>query len=103
MSRQTLVQLRKYGVTDSTTLKLEFFFRTDTGEKADALTAALKKLSYEVETGRTGDDEPLILINGWTTPLQMNERSVVAWTEQMVRLGYDHDCEFDGWGTNPEQ
>lgn len=103
MSRQTIEQLRKYGVSDSTVLRLEFFFYTNAEEKAYALAGALKKLNYEVKLGRSAGDSLLILITGWTVPLKMDERSVEAWTEQMARLGYKHDCEFDGWGTTPEQ
>ena len=35
--------------------------------------------------------------------LVADTEAVVAWTEQMCRLGREHDCEFDGWGTNPRQ
>lgn len=31
----------------------------------------------------------------------MDTRLVVEWTKEMCRLGYSHDAEFDGWGTNP--
>ncbi len=103
MSPQTLAQLRQYNVTDNTTLRLEFFFYTDTEAKAKALAAALRELNYEVETGPSDGNEQLFLVTGWTDPLKMDNRSVVEWTEKMCRLGYEHDCEFDGWGTNPEQ
>ncbi len=103
MLYKILAQLMNYGVTDSTTLKLEFFFYTDTEEKAFTLAAALKKLNYEVEATPSQGDEQLMLIRGWTGPIKMDESSVEAWTEQMVRLGYNHDCEFDGWGSNPQQ
>jgi hypothetical protein len=32
----------------------------------------------------------------------MNELEVVSWTETMCRIGFEHDAEFDGWGTVPE-
>ncbi|MCH7726849.1 MAG: ribonuclease E inhibitor RraB [Planctomycetes bacterium] len=103
MSPQTVAQLRKHGVTDDMTLKLEFFFYTDIEEKAHALAAPLQKLNYKVETGPSAGDDKLILVTGWTVPIKMDDRSVVNWTEKMCRLGYKHDCEFDGWGTNPKQ
>ncbi|MBU1900857.1 ribonuclease E inhibitor RraB [Patescibacteria group bacterium] len=28
---------------------------------------------------------------------------VLAWTEEMIKLGYRYDVQFDGWGTNPKQ
>ena len=36
---------------------------------------------------------------GLTTPVRMDETTVVQWAEDMCRTGFAHDCEFDGWGT----
>lgn len=101
MSPQTLAQLRKYGVTANSKLRLEFFFYTDTEAKAQSLAASLHKLGYELETKQTAGDQKLLLVNGWTTPLQMDDHTVLGWTRQMCQMGYEHDCDFDGWGTNP--
>jgi regulator of RNase E activity RraB len=103
MSPQTVAHLRKHGVTEEASLKLEFFFYTDKNAKGQSLADALRDLQYKVECGPAAQDARLVLVNGWTTPLKMSEESVVAWTEKMCRLGYEHDCEFDGWGTNPSQ
>lgn len=101
MSPQTVAQPRKHGVTDRASLKLEFFFYTDKEAKGQPLAKALLELGYQFECGQAAGDARLILVTGWTTPIKMTEESVFAWTEKMCRLGYDHDCEFDGWGTNP--
>jgi len=103
MSPQTVAQLRKHGVTDQANLKLEFFFYTDIEAKGLALAKALQDLRYKVECGPAAGDSRLVLVTGWTTPIKMIDGLVVAWTEKMCRLGYEHDCEFDGWGTNPDQ
>ena len=103
MSPQTMAQLRKHGVTDEVNLKLEFFFYTDGDAKAQALAKVLKGFEYKVECGPAAEDSRLFLVTGWTTPIKMSDSAVVAWTEKMCRQGYEHDCEFDGWGTNPRQ
>ena len=103
MSPQTVGQLRKHGVTDQANLKLEFFFYTDKEAKGQTLAKALGELRYQVECGPAAGDPRLVLVTGWTTPINMSEGAVVAWTEKMCRLGYEHDCDFDGWGTNPTQ
>lgn len=103
MSPKIVEQLRQHGVTNDAALKLEFFFYTDTEKKARALATALRNLDYEVEIGPSAGNDGLFLATGWTTPIKMDNRSVVAWTEEMCRLGYKHDCEFDGWGTNLRQ
>lgn len=103
MAPQTVALLREHGVTTDTELKLEYFFYTDSREKAQALADALQSRDYSVEFGPSASDKSVILVNGWTVPMLMQTENVVKWTGEMTRLGYEHDCEFDGWGTNPIQ
>ena len=100
MAPRTLAQMSDHGVTDFMQLKLEYFFYTDAESKAQALTYCLKERGYDVEMGRSAHDTGLMLVTGWTNPIEMTDDAVLAWTESMCRLGYEHDCEFDGWGTN---
>ena len=101
MSPMTLTELRKYGVTDDSRLKLEYFFYTNTAEKAASLSAQLTGLGYSSEHGRSAGDKRLFIVTGWTSELPMTDEAVVSWTRQMVELGVAHDCDFDGWGTHP--
>ena len=101
MTPDTLAQLRALGVTPDSSLKLEFFFYTDTADKAIALATPLAEFRYAVEQGLSATDKNLWIVTGWTTPIRMTDEIVLAWTEQMCRLGFLHDCDFDGWGTRP--
>jgi hypothetical protein len=103
MAPQTICQLRKYDVTDDTELKLEFFFYTNTEEKASELDDILKKKGYEVKRMPAAHDKDLQVITGWTRKMKMTDAIVIAWTREMCELGYASDCEFDGWGTDPKQ
>ena len=104
MNTQTLTQLSKYGVTDNSELKLEFFFYTDTQDKASNLAIELKKMNYNIEpVDKSAGDPKLWAITGWTTPIKMDITTVTKWTEQMCKIGFENDCDFDGWGTNPDQ
>ena len=103
MTPQTLQQLRKHGVTDDSRLALEFFFYTDTETKAAALAKALSTKGYSVKHRPSASDDKTRVITGWTTKMHMDEQTVVIWTRRMCKLGFDHDCDFDGWGTNPNQ
>jgi tetratricopeptide (TPR) repeat protein len=104
MNGRTLSQLNKYGVVDDSELSLEFFFYTDKQDKASNLAMELKKMNYSIETvDKSPGDPKLWAVTGWTTPMQMDIKSVTKWTEQMCEVGYENDCEFDGWGTNPDQ
>ena len=103
MAPQTTEQLHGYGVTDESRLKLEYFFYTNTKEKAEELARDLASRGYNSNHDVAAGDPSLFVITGWTTPLQMSNEVVTAWTGEMCDLGYKFDCEFDGWGTNPNQ
>jgi len=103
MTPQTLTELRKHGVSPEKMLRLEFFFYTNSVPKAAALTAALSKLKYQVDHRAAASDKRLQVVTGWTTAFEMQDSTVLAWTQSMCKVGFEHDCEFDGWGTNPQQ
>jgi len=102
MSPITLAKLREYGVTDEAELKLEYFFYTDTEDKAKDLAGALVKKGYTSKAQPSAGDPSIYVVTGWSTKLRMSEDSVVNWTREMCLLGYSKDCDFDGWGTKPE-
>ena len=103
MTPQTLDQLRKLNVTADKELKLEYFFYTNTAEKAEQLATEIGKLNYIVEHGVSANDKKLFIVTGWTTQMKMTDEAVKQWTKHMCELGYNFDCEFDGWGTDPDQ
>ena len=103
MAPVTMTQLRKHGVTDATSLKLEFFFYTNEASKAALLAASLGARGYSVKHGRSAHDKSIQIITGWTGKMQMSDSVVTAWTKAMCELGFANDCNFDGWGTNPKQ
>ncbi len=102
MATQTLEQLRQAGVTEDKELKLEYFFYTNSNEKAKELANELAKLNYTVEHKLAVDSKTEFIITGWTTKMKMTEDVVKKWTKEMCELGYKNDCDFDGWGTQPE-
>jgi hypothetical protein len=100
MAPQTVAELRKHGVAASARLRLEFFFYASVEANAQRLATALNELEYQAEAQIAAGDSRLFVVTGWTTPLGMDDESIVQWVEKMVRLGYAHDSEFDGWGVN---
>jgi regulator of RNase E activity RraB len=99
MSLQTLQQLRKYNVAPENRRQLEFFFYTDTVEKAVVLAAELKDRNYDVEHRPSASNAKVQVITGWTTEITMSDAAVLDWTREMCTLGFKYDCDFDGWGT----
>jgi hypothetical protein len=101
MTPKTLDQLREHGVTAETKLPLEYFFFTDGQSKAASLSDALAAMGYSPEFGPSASDKRIFVVNGWTPEMEMSDNTVSEWTELMCKLGCEHDCEFDGWGTHP--
>lgn len=102
-SPQTLEQLRGYGIAEDRLVKLEYFFYTNTVDKAGALSSELSGMGYNTEVQEPGSDKKVRIVAGSTAPIQMASEKVLEWTEAMCNTGYKHDCEFDGWGISPEQ
>ena len=96
--------LRMLDIDDDSELKVEFFFYTNTLEKAKTLSIELEKLSYELyHYGECGFKKGLYSITGCTDKMKMSDNIVAKWAQDMCELGYIFDCEFDGWGTTPDQ
>jgi hypothetical protein len=76
---------------------LLFFFITDNKSKSDNLCnnlVATKK--YSILHNVTGTDFGAF-VAGTSTAIDYDLRSLLAWTAEMVQLGFSFDCEFDGW------
>ncbi len=80
--------------TDS--LRLRYSFQTDDSLKAIKLIRELKKRKYKAELEKY-IFEKAFFITGKTTRIRMAEDILAPWTKSMCELGYEHDCEFDGW------
>lgn len=79
---------------------IEFFFYTDEEEKANNLAIELKNLGYEVYAIRAPSETiEQWSVTGCNKTFSLNEEELNKWSEQMIQLGYDNDCKFDGWGT----
>ncbi len=103
MTPQTMEQLRKINVSADKELKLEYFFYTNTADKANLFADEIGKLNYEVKFGQSAGDKKSFVITGWTTKMKMEDNVVANWTKEMCEIGYKFDCDFDGWGTSPDQ
>ncbi len=91
-ARQGLAQLREY---EGRELRLEFFFYTNNSANAEALNSKLVELGYDSQSGESADDPALFVTTGWTTPIRVDEATVINWIETMCRLGFANDALFD--------
>ena len=105
MTPQTLAELARVGMARDAVLPLEYFFYTNKRERAEELAEALRGLGYSAEARPAApaeDSEDSFLTTGWTTPMPMDEVTVLGWTRNMAQLGFQYDCDFDGWGAHPK-
>jgi tetratricopeptide (TPR) repeat protein len=100
-NKKLLHQLSLMGLNDDSTIKLEYFFYTNTKEKAEALNEELKGKGYDRTS--VNKNEKDWCISGWTNKINMHPDNVDRWSTEMCNLGFKHDSEFDGWGTYPNQ
>jgi len=92
--------LRKHSLSDTNLRCLEFFFYTNTMEKAKLLAEELQKKEYSVAYRKSGYNKKQFVITGWTRKISIGDNALAAWAKEMCELGYKYDCEFDGWGTD---
>ncbi len=92
MARQGLAQLREH---EGRELRLEFYFYTNNSANAEVLNSKLVELGYESQSGESADDPALFVTTGWTTPIRVDEATVIKWIETMCRLGFANDALFD--------
>src|SRR5690349_11293234 len=94
MSTLTLGLLFKAGLPEGKLLKVEFFYYTNAEDKAEAFVKSLAKIEYTARWHRSQKDPRRWLIDGWTTPIPMDEATITQWTQEMCEAGFIHDCEF---------
>jgi regulator of RNase E activity RraB len=96
-------ELRKHNVSEDGELRLEYFFYTNTIDKAKTFLTELEKFNYEVKYRQSGNDKKLLIIKGWTNKMKMTDAIVLEWVKKLCEVGFKFDCDFDGWGTDPTQ
>lgn len=98
LSIESLVGLRDSGVEEEDQRLIDYFFYTDTLEKAQGLEEEIRKLGYIVNHGIASHNKNLFVVSGRTTPIKMMYESLSGWIAEMCQMGYKLDCSFDHWG-----
>lgn len=97
LATETLVSLRDASIEEEDELKIDYFFHTDTLEKAQKLNEEIQKMGYIVNYGPALKDKNLLVISGRTKKIKMMHESLSKWVADMCKLGYEFDCSFDNW------
>jgi hypothetical protein len=83
-------------------MRFDYWFYTDTMEKAIGLADELRKLFYEVDVKPSGTGDDRICVSGITAFMNDEDGAMENWVKKMNELGFIHDCSFDGWGSAVE-
>ncbi|MBZ4033739.1 ribonuclease E inhibitor RraB [Flavobacterium sp. 17A] len=97
IATESLVSLRDIGVEEEDELKIDYFFFSDTVEKAQILETEMKNMDFIVNYGTASHDKSLFVISGRTKKIRMMHESLSKWVTDMCQLGHKYDCTFDSW------
>lgn len=97
LATESLVSLRDASVEEEDELKIDYYFYSDTLEKAENLEKEMQKLNYIVNHGLAPHNKNLFVISGRSKKVKMMHESLSKWVSEMCELGYKHDCNFDNW------
>jgi hypothetical protein len=101
MNAETWRILQSRGVTEQTELRLDFAYWAANQVSAEALKDFLEAETDCAVTRGLDGDAPVERwgVQGSTNLTTISKSILDQWVEWMVAAGMDHDCEFDGWGT----
>jgi predicted RecB family nuclease len=94
---ESLVTLRDSAIEEDDELKMDYFFYTNTLEKAQKLEKEIQKIDYIVNHAVASHDKKLFVISGRTTEMKMMHETLSKWVGEMCELGYKYDCSFENW------
>ncbi|MBA3647677.1 MAG: ribonuclease E inhibitor RraB [Chitinophagales bacterium] len=94
---KVLNQFREQGGGRGKVLPVEFFFYTDDEDKAINLAIEISKLHYEISGIDRDRSDNKWQVKGRAPIMKMENKTLTKWSKQMVDLGYENDCDFDGW------
>jgi len=95
-TRGTYLMMLESGFDRGQAVRLRFAYRPAPEGQASALAAELReRTAFQVELQET---EAGWMVHGFTRPRKLSAATLGRWVHWMCRLGYRHDCVFDGWG-----
>jgi hypothetical protein len=100
----TWAALQEHGVTEASSLALDFFYEAPGEDEAQALVAFLQAgTDYDVkaDSTKTGKFFSKLewAVNGTTQAQALTLLTLNEWVEWMVLAGAENgECKFDGWG-----
>lgn len=101
MNEETWAALTRHGLTPETEVRLDFAYRAPSERAAEGLRGLLvDQTDYDVALRGDGSmHRRRWSVAGTTQATTISPAILDEWVDWMVTAGLEHDCEFDGWGT----
>jgi len=96
ISQQKIEEYLKFNIDVNKTFKVEYFFITNTKNKAEKFYIEIKKLNYTAQYFFS-PVEKIFLIAGLSPIMNVSDDVIIDWTKEMCEFGYNYDSKFDGW------
>ena len=101
MNEKTLARLRELGLTDETEVQLNFlYYAPNESDAEDLWSFLIEETDYEVGIHPEANSSGQWIVSGHTQKTTISKEILDEWVEWMIAAGFDHHCEFDGWGTS---
>jgi len=97
VNEDVLERLYNDGVNPIDELPIEFVFITDTNDKANKLKQSLLLKYTTYNDLRVEQTDVYWEVHGITNVIKMDIDNINKWNEAMWDIGYNHDCQLDGW------
>lgn len=101
--QEAVADLLRRGMPEDQKLSLQFSFLARDIVVAEKIRDLLNVRGYCVQCSEYALDQKLSAIYGLSPKIRMREPNVQEWTDEMCRIAFEHESEFFGWGTNPNQ
>lgn len=81
---------------------VDFSFVSDASEKLNRLSSILQLKYSCIESNQEQVDVGIILKSWLIKEKQVEIQKINEWVSQLLQLGQENDCLFNGWGIFPE-
>jgi len=95
ISQQKIEEYLKSNFDADKTFKIEYFFITNTKNKAEKFCSVIRNLNYSSQYIYSPVMK-LFLLTG-SIEMKVSEDAIMHWTKEMCELGYKFESKFDGW------
>lgn len=97
VNADVLERIYNSNVSSESTLPIEFFFISNSGEKLKNLGIYLLSVYPDYYDFKVQPYDGQFELLGITDPIQMELSVINEWNKQMWDIGYEFDCKLDGW------